>query len=898
MKYRTGIIMMTVAAWAFAVWPQTPLGVGGVTDGIPDVLRDPARRQNRVVERAEIARARREAAWARAALRGLPVKGAKPGGGAFELMDFDGERPLYRATCNANAAISSGANLLWAAPYGVTGNGGTVGVWDASSALTTHQEYGGRVTTKDGSGATYDHSSHVVGTVCAAGINAAAKGMAPAVRVDSYDWNNDSDEMTARGAAVPGEAGMINISSHSYGINSGWVYSQSPVYTWYGSGTTAAGYEDHFGQYNTYARDIDVLAYSMPYYLIFWAAGNDRGDNPATGNAVALTPGGASVPYDPALHPPGDRTYKGGYDTVSYNGLGKNVLTVGALSDAVSGGLRSPGSAIMTSFSSWGPTDDGRIKPDVMANGNVLTSTSYAGDASYSTMSGTSMATPSAAGSAYLLVHLFHTLFTNQVMRASTLKALLIHTADDKGNAGPDYEYGWGLINVQAAADLLAAYRSNAGTRRVVEDRVATSRTQVEVAFEWDGESPVKATLCWTDPAGSATASHDDRGGRLVNNLDLRVIGPDAAIHRPWVMPFVGDWSLASCAYAATVGSNMTDNVEQVLIAAPSAAGVYTARVTFAGTLTNGSQPFSLILSGVAPNQRAPAPVLTASSPSSGVGTLDFALSGEHLMLGATVSLKRLADEVPGSQIEMLGDNAAARIDTAGMAGGWWRMTVANPDGQKAVLWNAFAVPEALWLEPFETNDIAAKGWTFLSDIGTSQWVLSTEKAVSPTRSLHSPGVATRSDTSAVSSAIAIPVAAANLSISFWHDYAFQTGQDGGVLELSLDGGSWFDVTASGSGAAFAANGYTATLSMTGSPTSRNPLAGRVAWSGTSPGFVKVVVNLTDTAKYAGHSLRVRWRLGTDSSTASVGWYVDDVVLSGIGDPPPVPLSGTIIRVH
>jgi hypothetical protein len=631
-------------------------------------------------------------------------------------------------------------------------------VWDASSALTTHQEYGGRVTTKDGSGATSDHSSHVVGTVCAAGIDAAAKGMAPAVRVDSYDWDNDSGEMTARGAAVPGEAGMLNISSHSYGINAGWVYTQTPVYTWYGAGTTAAGYEDHFGQYNTYARDIDVLAYSLPYYLIFWAAGNDRSDNPATGNAVALSPGGASVSYDPALHPPGDRTYKGGYDTVSYEGLGKNVLTVGALTDAVSGGLRSPGSALMTSFSSWGPTDDGRIKPDVVANGYYLRSTSYAGDTSYSTMSGTSMATPSAAGSAHLLVHLFHTLFTNQVMRASTLKALLIHTADDKGNAGPDYEYGWGLIN--------------------------------------------------------------------------------------------------------------------------------------------GSQPFSLILSGVTPSQRAPAPVLTASSPSSGVGTLDFSLSGEHLMLGATVSLKRLADEVPGSQIEMLGDSAAARIDTTGMAGGWWRMAVANPDGQKAELWNAFAVPETLWQEPFETNDIAAKGWAFLSDIGTSQWVLSAVKAVSPTQSLHSPGAETRSDTSAVSAAIAIPAAAANLSVSFWHDYVFQTGLDGGVLELSLDGGSWFDVTASGSGAAFAANGYTTTLNTTGSPTARNPLAGRSAWSGTSPGFVKVVVNLTDTAKYAGHSLRIRWRLGTDSSTASAGWYVDDVTLSGIGDPPPVPLQGTLLRVH
>lgn len=895
MKYRVGIVMMTMAARAFVVCAQ---GTAGVTDDVSAVLRDPAMRQHRVDERAEVARVRREAAWASAAQRGLPVKGEKPGGGAFELIDFDGERPLYRATCNANAAISSGANLLWAAPYGVTGSGGTVGVWDASSARTTHQEYGGRVTTKDGSGATYDHSSHVVGTVCAAGIDAAAKGMAPSVRVDSYDWNNDNSEMTARGAAVPGEAGMINISSHSYGINSGWVYTQTPVYTWYGSGTTAAGYEDHFGQYNTYARDIDVLAYSLPYYLIFWAAGNDRSDNPATGNAVALSPGGASVSYDPALHPPGDRTYKGGYDTVSYDGLGKNVLTVGALTDAVSGGLRSPGSALMTSFSSWGPTDDGRIKPDVVANGYYLRSTSYAGDTAYSTMSGTSMATPSAAGSAQLLVHVFHTLFTNQVMRASTLKALLIHTADDKGNAGPDYEYGWGLVNAQAAADLLAAYRSNAGTRRMVEDRVATSRTQVDVAFAWDGSSPIKATLCWTDPAGTATVSHDDRGGRLVNNLDLRVIGPDATVHRPWVMPFVGDWSVASCAYAATVGSNATDNVEQVLIATPAAAGVYTVRVTFAGTLTNGSQPFSLILSGVAPNQRAPAPELTASSPSSGVGTLDFALSGEHFMLGATISLKRLADEVFGRQIEVLGDSAAARIDTAGMAGGWWRMTVANPDGQRAELWNAFAVPYALWQEPFETNDIAAKGWTFLSDVGTSQWALSTAKAVSPTRSLHSPGAATRSDTSAVSPTIAIPASATSLSLSFWHDYAFQTELDGGVLEFSLDGGSWFDVTASGSGAAFAANGYTTTLSAIGSPTTRNPLAGRSAWSGSSVGFVKVVVNLTDTAKYAGHSLRVRWRLGTDSSTASAGWYVDDVTLSGIGDPPPVPLQGTLLRLN
>ncbi len=92
--------------------------------------------------------------------------------------------------------------------------------------------------------------------------------------------------------------------------------------------------------------------------------------------------------------------------------------------------------------------------------------------------------------------------------------------------------------------------------------------------------------------AGTATSGHDDRTSRLVSNLDLRVIGLSAVVHQPWVMPFVGDWSLESCAYAATVGSNTTDNVEQVLIAAPAVSGEYTARVTFAGTLTDGSQPF------------------------------------------------------------------------------------------------------------------------------------------------------------------------------------------------------------------------------------------------------------------------------------------------------------------
>ena len=127
------------------------------------------------------------------------------------------------------------------------------------------------------------------------------------------------------------------------------------------------------------------------------------------------------------------------------------------------------------------------------------------------------------------------------------------------------------------------------------------------------------------------------------------------------------------------------------------------------------------------------------------------------------------------------------------------------------------------------------------------------------------------------------------MQFSFWHTYAFQTfqsnGRDGGVLEFSVDGGAWFDVTDVGSGAAFASGGYTGTLTG-GQGSNRNPLWGRQAWTGTLGTWSQVTVNLTDTAKYAGHTLRARWRLGTNSNTSSAGWYVDSFVLTGGGATP------------
>jgi len=653
----------------------------------------PENRRKAVAEMKRGDDERRVETLARARQLGLPLRGSYPNGGGWALMGFKGEQPIYFTTLNANAAISTGANMLWAAPYGVDGSGGTVGVWDASSARTTHQEFGGRVTSMDGAAATYDHSTHVVGTVCAAGLDLTAKGMAPAVRVDSYDWNSDTAEMAARGASYPGEPGKMNISSHSYGISEGWGKTGTPAYTWYGSGTTASGIEDDFGKYDTLARDTDALAYSLPYYLMFWAAGNDRLDNPPTGASVALVPGGTPVSYNPALHPPWDSTYRGGYDTMGHNALAKNVLSISSVKDATNNGVRDVSAAIMNSFPSWGPADDGRIKPDLVANGYYVNSTSYASDTAYITLYGTSMASPNAAGTAQLLIHYFGLLFTNQTLRASTLKALLIHTADDRGNAGPDYVYGWGLVNATAAADLLRSYRTNAGTRRIIEGRVATNRTSVTYRFTWDGTNPIRATLCWTDPAGEATDEHDSRVARLVNNLDLRVFAPTGAVYEPWVMPFVGDWSTNSLALPATTGSNLTDNVEQVLVTSPGATGTYTACVTFGGSLANGSQPFSLILSGVEGSDMAAAPRLTGSTPANGYGDQLITLTGEGLLLGAEVRLTRSGcSDVPGTGVEVLGDTAKVRIAAAGLATGWWDVTFTNPDGQAAVLTNAFGV--------------------------------------------------------------------------------------------------------------------------------------------------------------------------------------------------------------
>ncbi|MBU0679536.1 MAG: S8 family serine peptidase [Verrucomicrobia bacterium] len=516
----------------------------------------------------------------------------------LELMDVRDGRPLYNQTHNVNAAISTAANLVRETPpYSLSATGLTVGVWDGGHVRATHQEFGGRVST-NGTGTVENHATHVAGTISASGKVAAALGMAPRVKIESYDWNLDESEMASRAMTATGETNKLQISNHSYGFVTGWStgsYSGNSGPHWFG--VWGDREDDGFGRYSVDAWAWDSILYDSPYFLPFKSAGNDRNDSaPSSGTTFYYIDGTwKSTSYNPGIHPYSDGYDAGGYDTISARGTCKNLITVGAVNDAVSGGVRDLSAGTMSSFSCWGPTDDGRVKPDIVANGVGLYSTIGSSDTAYQGgWNGTSMSTPNAAGSAALLVEYYGNLFTNQHMRASTLKGLILHTADDIGNAGPDYANGWGLMNTKAAADIIAAHASRTNAHRILEDYVATNVLTNTYSIIADGSEDIKVTLCWTDPPGPPQSGLDNRTSVLVNNLDLRVIEPDGTTNFPYLLNVTNPIALAVNA------DNDIDNVEQVVVAGPTNAGNYSFFVTLDGDLTGNIQYYSIIISGSA----------------------------------------------------------------------------------------------------------------------------------------------------------------------------------------------------------------------------------------------------------------------------------------------------------
>jgi|GEM_PF-902246 len=562
-------------------------------------------------ERADALRAEaqqlRSEAEARARALGMPVRQVLPDGTVMELQRFLDERPVYVITDNANAAATISSDKLYpggSVGLALTGDGAELGIWDGGRVRTSHQEFDGRVRQMDNTSSLSDHATHVAGTMVAGGVRSAARGMAYEAELVAHDWNSDLSEMTARAAEG------LQVSNHSYSNITGWRYNyrRDGRWAWFGDPDDNSPEDRDFGLYDGRAQDWDRLVYQAPYYLPVKSAGNDRGEGPSKQPVQhwEFTSRGWQLVDDVRDRDGGDE----GYDCISTYGNAKNILTVGAVED-LPGGYSTSSDVRVTSFSGWGPSDDGRIKPDIVANGAALYSTLKSSDAAYASYSGTSMSSPSAAGSLGLLLEHQADLHGGERLRASTLKALVLHTADEAGPApGPDYMHGWGLMNTAAAAKLMTLDAQNSSSAFIRED-VIDNGEELEYQIYSPGRGPIKVTICWTDPWTKKSGSGvDPSNSVLVNDLDLRIIDPQSGEHLPWTL------DPASPSMAAVRGDNVRDNVEQVFIAAPE-EGNYIVRITHKGTtLYSGAQDVSIVASvSNAPSLVSPPNGLAEISP-------------------------------------------------------------------------------------------------------------------------------------------------------------------------------------------------------------------------------------------------------------------------------------------
>ncbi len=501
----------------------------------------------------------------------------------IQLMYIEDGVPVYYGTRNLDAANTIGTGEVWpggSSGYSLTGAGtpaGQLAIWDVGATLVEHEEFTGRVRQLDNPAALSSHATSVAGTMVAAGLDPRARGMAFEATLDAYDWEFDVAEM---GLAAFND---LQVSNHSYGRVAGWRYNwKNEKWYWYGDMSIHASEDYRFGFYDLFSRAWDLVAYHAPYYLIVNAAGNERTETGPDAGGGHFHWDGAWVWATDFHRPDGAPS---GYDTIAGETNAKNILTVGAVLD-IPGGYKEPGDVILTSYSSWGPTDDGRIRPDVVANGDSLFTISSEGIALYDTLSGTSAASPTVTGSVNLLVDHYRAV-KDTLPRASTLKALVIFSADEAGDyPGPDYQHGWGLVNTSKAA--VAIERGGVAEAPIVSGRVRLFEFSLAAAAD------VRTTIVWTDVVPSVFAKALDAPTRaLVNDLDLRIehIG-SGTLYEPWVL------DRKTPEAAATKGDNRIDNVEQIDIA-NAAPGDYRITVSHKGSLATRQQWFSIVCSEV-----------------------------------------------------------------------------------------------------------------------------------------------------------------------------------------------------------------------------------------------------------------------------------------------------------
>jgi hypothetical protein len=527
-----------------------------------------------------------------AQINGWPLMRKTKQGGLVLLQGVDSiGRPIYLMTFdNVIAAATTQTNAVQ--PNGALGlslSGSSIflndkiAIWDGGEVYAAHQEFAGKTITLEDNISYIDHATHVAGTMIAKGVYGPAKGMAfNAGTLHSYYFDNDVTKMSAA-------ASGLLLSNHSYGDEAGWNFNDAENrWEWYGLPGDTVDYD--FGFYGARTQQWDQIAFNAPYYLIVESAGNARGyPGPAVGQDYYGYASSSNLTLVDKGPRPANISSNAGYETISTTGNAKNVLTVGAINPLPYG----PASGQQVSgayFSSWGPTNDGRVKPDIVADGVNVTSCGSTSADNYITLSGTSMAAPNVTGSLYLLQEYYAEKNNGKFMRAATLKGLACHTALDAGNTGPDYIYGWGLLDMKAAALAI----KNNGTKSLIREDTLHQGQMQAFNVVASGNGPLAATISWTDPPATPTpdGTVESPAPKLVNDLDIRV-SDGANTYYPWVL------NPSNPSAAATTGDNVLDNIEQVLIPGAVPGKAYTITVTHKGTLQGGSQDYSLIATGI-----------------------------------------------------------------------------------------------------------------------------------------------------------------------------------------------------------------------------------------------------------------------------------------------------------
>ncbi len=400
--------------------------------------------------------------------------------------------------------------------HNLKGNGVVVGVGDGGQ-LGDHIDFQDRVINyANGTYSSFgDHGDHVAGIVGGGGqIDPRHKGMAPEATV------------------LTQKTSLVTYYAEDYYTDHGMVLTNNSYGTSFNCTTN--------GTYNYTSQNLDLQMRNFPDMLHIFASGNS--------GSQTCSP------------------YPAGYFTLlKFYQSAKNVLTVGNVTD----------SRVIKSNSSRGPASDGRLKPEICGVGTSVTSTSRSFD--YSVKTGTSMAAPSVTGTMALLYESYRNENGNANPTGGLMKAIACNTADDLGNDGPDYTYGYGLINARRAIETIQDGRHLTST---ISDGGSNTHT-INVP---SNTKEVKVMLYWTDKEAEPYPTK-----ALVNNLDIEMTTSNGTSLLPWVLDFdpahVGD--------LATRQVDDLNNIEQITFDNPP-SGNYT--ITVAGTeIPEGPQEYYIV---------------------------------------------------------------------------------------------------------------------------------------------------------------------------------------------------------------------------------------------------------------------------------------------------------------